>query len=695
MPSPAQTTAFRRSVLAATGYGLTLLAAFCLIAWACRTPEKGSRLFDQGHPAEALPLLEAAASAGSVPSSARLARLLEAGSVVPADPWRALTLALYAAGRGNVAGMVLAGDLLRTLRGDLDNAAAWYAKAVSRGDALAMARLGAMRLAGDGGARDTDAGLRLLHQAADSGLPEAATALGRALLALQVAGDVRGGPPEAVVTLFRAAAGGGEAEAMGRLADLYASGRGVPQDLAQAASWRRKAAEAGYAPAAHALGLMYLAGQGVTAYPLEAARLFAKAAEAGHVASMLRLADMYFDGLGVFKDREHALSLYDKAGAADVAAAGALCQRFAAGDDAHRDPDRGLRFCRKAAEAGDMAAATVLGLGMLRGRLAGDTATATTWISRAAWAGYPEAMYVMALLHLAGEGVAGNPIEAFRWSKKAAAAGVPEAKGLLAALSEEELPSAANLVKAMDFYRQAAEAGDAEAGFALGSLLSKGLAGPPDFAEARKWYAKAAEAGDGRAQFNLGLMYLTGKGGPVDATEALRFMRAAAVQGDPHARCNVASMVLTGRGTAPDPREAFRWYLLAANQGFAQAQAMLAGFFYEGRVVPRDFESALFWLSLASANPGNDPLLGRAAKAKRILEKQLTPDQLARVSDRLAAFKPAKFDPKAEKTTLAAIKFLPPSARGPGLTPPPVPQATTTGVGTPPAVSQAEPKGLF
>ena len=55
----------------------------------------------------------------------------------------------------------------------------------------------------------------------------------------------------------------------------------------------------------------------------------------------------------------------------------------------------------------------------------------------------------MALLHLAGQGVASNPTEAFRWATKAAAAGLPEAKALLAGLSEEELPTADNLAKAM------------------------------------------------------------------------------------------------------------------------------------------------------------------------------------------------------------------------------------------------------
>jgi len=692
MPSPAH-IAFRRRLPGILGAGLTLLGAFGLIAWCCRTPELGSRLYDRGQFAAALPLLEAAAAAGSVPSSVRLARLLEQGTIVPADPWRALALYRHAAGRASLTGMVRTGDLERRLRGDQAAAADWYRRAANLGDARAMVRLGNLLFDGTGVAKDTDAALRLLRQAAATGRPEAATALGRALLALRATGDPRGGPPETAATLFLSAGEAGDAEAMGRLGDLFATGQGVPKDLAKAIAWRKRAIQAGYAPAAHALGLMYLSGQGVTAYPLEAARLFDRAAKAGYAPSMLQLADLYFEGRGVFQDREKAFSLYDAAGETDDKAAGVLCRLFAAGDTAHRDANRAVRFCGKAAKAGDAASAALLGLGMLHGHLPGDTATATSLLSQAAWAGNAEAMYAMALLHLSGQGVASNPTEAFRWCNRAAKAGLPEAKGLLAALSEEELPSAANLAKAMDFYREAALAGDAEASFALGSLLSKGLAGPPDFTEARKWYAKAAAAGDARAQFNLGLMYLTGKGGPINDKEAFRDMLAAANQGDPHARFNVASMTLTGRGAAPDPKEAFRWYTLAAGQGFAPAQAMLAGFFYEGRVVPRDVESAVFWLSLASASPGTDPLLLRAGKAKTILEKQLTPDQTQRVAARLAAFKPVPFDPQAEKATLAGIKFLPPSARGPGF--PTTFQAAGPGVSTPPPVSEAEPKALF
>ena len=683
----------RRRALAASLYGLALLAALWLVAASCATPELGSRLYDRGERQAALPLLEAAAARSSVPSSYRLGLLLAAGENIPQDLPRALALLSFAAGKNFVPAMVAAGDLTRSLTGDDAAAAGLYAKAAGRGDIAAMARLGIMRASGAGGPADIDAALALLGRAAKAGNAQAATALGQTLLSLGAAGDPRGGTPAEAAVWFEAAGQAGDAEALTRLAELVAEGRGQPADVARAAGLRRRAAEAGHAPAAYDLGLMYLTGQGVTAYPLEAARLFERAAEAGHVAAMLQLGDMYFAGLGVFRDQTRALALYDAAAQADDRAAGAACRLFAAGPEDRRDALRAGRFCAKAAQAGDAESAMLLGLGMVRSRIPGDTAQGAALLSGAAWAGNPQAMYAMALLHLSGQGVSGNPAEAFRWCAKAAEAGLPEAKALLAALSEEEFPSAANLAKAIDFYREAATAGDAEAGFALGSLLSKGLAGPPDFAEARKWYEQAALAGDARAQFNLGLMYLTGKGGTVNDAEALRWMLEAAKRGDAHARSNAATMTLTGRGTPSDPREAFRWYRLAAGQGYAQAQAMLAGFYYEGRVVPRDFESALFWLSLASRSPGNDALLLRAGRARAVLEKRLTPDQLERVAGRLAAYKPAGFDPEAEKLVVEAIKFLPPSARGPGY-----PTATAQagpGSAPPPTVSAADPKALF
>ena len=64
----------------------------------------------------------------------------------------------------------------------------------------------------------------------------------------------------------------GDPRAQLSLGMLYAYGRGVPQDDAQAAAWFRKAADQGLAAAQRRLGAMYVLGQGVPQDDVEAHR---------------------------------------------------------------------------------------------------------------------------------------------------------------------------------------------------------------------------------------------------------------------------------------------------------------------------------------------------------------------------------------------------------------------------------------
>ncbi len=64
---------------------------------------------------------------------------------------------------------------------------------------------------------------------------------------------------------------------------LVRSGKGVPQDDAEAIRWYRLAAEQGYAGAQFNLGLMYFSGEGVPPDEMEAVRWIQLAAEQGHV----------------------------------------------------------------------------------------------------------------------------------------------------------------------------------------------------------------------------------------------------------------------------------------------------------------------------------------------------------------------------------------------------------------------------
>ena len=55
----------------------------------------------------------------------------------------------------------------------------------------------------------------------------------------------------------------GHAGAQYNLGLRYATGRGVPEDDAEAVRWYRMAAEQGHAGAQYALGFMYATGRGV------------------------------------------------------------------------------------------------------------------------------------------------------------------------------------------------------------------------------------------------------------------------------------------------------------------------------------------------------------------------------------------------------------------------------------------------
>jgi len=59
---------------------------------------------------------------------------------------------------------------------------------------------------------------------------------------------------------------------------MYANGRGVPQDYAEAMKWCRLAAEQGYARAQYMLGIMYANGRGVPQNDVQAHMWFNLAA---------------------------------------------------------------------------------------------------------------------------------------------------------------------------------------------------------------------------------------------------------------------------------------------------------------------------------------------------------------------------------------------------------------------------------
>ncbi len=126
-------------------------------------------------------------------------------------------------------------------------------------------------------------------------------------------------PADAVRQKFRDAAAArqkaeqGDAEAQYRLAKLYFSGLGVPEDYNEAAKWMKSAAEQGHALAQFNLGEFYVNGWGVPGNHTEGLKWMKRAAEQGEVLAQLRLGYAYQHGYRAPQDYGEAVKWYMKA----------------------------------------------------------------------------------------------------------------------------------------------------------------------------------------------------------------------------------------------------------------------------------------------------------------------------------------------------------------------------------------------
>jgi len=107
-------------------------------------------------------------------------------------------------------------------------------QAAVKGNPRAETQLGEMLLRGDGIPKNEARGVALLEKAARSGQGPAAFRIGM-LLAHGESGVAN--DPVRALEYFRAAAGGGEAEAFYNIGAAYASARGVKRNYAEALGW--------------------------------------------------------------------------------------------------------------------------------------------------------------------------------------------------------------------------------------------------------------------------------------------------------------------------------------------------------------------------------------------------------------------------------------------------------------------------
>jgi TPR repeat protein len=125
--------------------------------------------------------------------------------------------------------------------------------------------------------------------------------------------------PPVDLAALRQSAAGGDADAQNNLGFMYANGKGVPKDYAEAARWFRKAADQNYPDAQNNLGVMYNNGQGFPRNYAEAILWYRKAADLGDVKAQYNLGQLYRHGYGVKQDYTEAAMWYRKAADQDYA----------------------------------------------------------------------------------------------------------------------------------------------------------------------------------------------------------------------------------------------------------------------------------------------------------------------------------------------------------------------------------------
>lgn len=232
-------------------------------------------------------------------------------------------------------------------------------------------------------------------------------------------------------------------------------------------------------------------------------------------------------------------------------------------------------------------------------------------------------------------------------------------------------------VTAYRLWHRCAEEGSADAQLGMGAIYFYGYGRPKDLAEAARWYLKSAEQGSAKAQYFLGVMYEEGDGVAKDAAAAVSWFRKAAEQGHPNAQHSLAMRYFDGHGVAQDKVEAVRWFHMAAAQGVVEAQANLGTIYLEGQGAERnqaearnwfrkaaeqgdsqaqfdtgvlyytggdgqvpDNVQAYMWTSLSASSASNAKLREKASDFLETVAEVMTPEQIARATALVKAWKP-------------------------------------------------------
>jgi TPR repeat protein len=409
---------------------------------------------------------------------------------------------------------------------------------------------------------------------------------------------------QAFITARKAATG--DPLAQNELGARYLLGRGVEPDTAKAAYWIALAAGQNVLGARFNLAILLYHGWGVPWNPFQAFQQFRLCADLGMQEAQFALSQFYTENLVVPRNDSTALAWVERAAGEGYPPARDALPEFRklaeesrkAGQHQEKDGDRrsilvnadtavtGSDHLLLSSSLRDAPESVRRALGLSR-YLEGDTApdsSVLVLVHRAADAGSPEALTLLARLRERGEGGAPDTVEVLALLARAARLGSMRAP--------EHILRLIQTAGVTSMLRARSSRGDARARYALATLSGVGFEGELYTQQAyvtpeqgRELLAQAANAGYAAAQVELGVRYYGGIGVGADPERARALWRVAAAAGNREGAIRLAMTLLRDSLYTPSAREAVATLHAAAEEGSVLAEAAL-GYWYASALPP-------------------------------------------------------------------------------------------------------------
>ena len=436
------------------------------------------------------------------------------------------------------------------------------------------------------------------------------------------------------------------------LGKMLMYGEGISKNYKQARELLSKAAKKHHTEAQYELANMFFNGYGGAKDSKSAITWYKRAAEDRHARAQLQLGKILYSGLGVTPNRSAGTKWLKLAQENGVTEARNVLENSGETDSETteiakappkakpKEPEQPKELTL--AENGNVDAQYTLGIRYLKGDGSRkNPQKAVKWIRKAAEQDHAGAQYQLGIMYRDGIGVPKSENEAVKWLRLASSWGINKAQRDLDSLLRKQL------LASEDEFTANPELSNPDSQFALGMMYVDGKGVAKDPSTAVQWFLKAANQDHHEAQYRLGKMYIDGEGVKSSKKEAKLWLAKAAdggltkaskalekilkseeerilkkevqalqssilfpyledaKKGDVDAKYQVGILYVEGKHVPKDVNEGIRWLQDAAKSDHAMAQLKLGEIYLNGLPqVDKDYVIAVNWLQKA-ADTGN------------------------------------------------------------------------------------------